>query len=123
MSESREYLKKTVENGSINISEEVLAVIAAAAAAEVEGVHSLSSNIGAEFVEMFGKKSAAKGVKISVADDGGITVDVFVLIGFGGAITDIARRVQDDVASAIESMSGMSVTAVNVHVTGVSFEK
>ena len=123
MAENREYLKKTVENGSINISEDVLAVIAAAAAAEVEGVQSLASNLGAEFAEMFGKKSQSKGVKLEIDEDGCIVVDVFLLVYYGGKITEIARKVQDAVIAALESMSGMTVKTVNVHITGVSFEK
>ncbi|MEG1857580.1 MAG: Asp23/Gls24 family envelope stress response protein [Pseudoflavonifractor sp.] len=124
MSENRDYVSRPDEMGNIHISEEVLAVIAAAAALEVEGVGSLSPNLGNDIVEMLGgKKNIAKGVRVSMNEDDSINVDVAVLIKYGYTILDVAKQVQNGVFSAIENMSGLTPACVNVSVGGITFEK
>ena len=121
MAESKEYLKHENEIGNVNISEDVIASIAAVSAAEVEGVSVLTSGIN--FSELFGgKKATSKGVKVVLGEDR-VTIDLFLSIRYGEVIPTIASQIQDKVMSAIESMTGLSVSAVNVHVAGVSFEK
>ena len=122
MNENKEYITQTEEMGSINISEDVLAAIAAIAISEVDGVSGLSANIGSDIAELLGKKSLTKGVKISLSESA-VRVDCFVLIQYGYTIPEVARNIQDDVTNAIESMTGLSVITVNVNVGGVSFEK
>lgn len=121
MADGREYVSRPDELGNIHISEEVLAVIAAAAALEVEGVGSLAANLGSDLAELLGKKSLSKGVHISVNEEEGVCVDVSILIRFGYTIPDVAKAVQDAVYTAIENTSGLSVECVNVHVGGVLF--
>ena len=121
MADAREYVSRPDELGNIHISEEVLAVIAAAAALEVEGVASLSANLGSDLAELLGKKNLAKGVHISVNEGEGVCVEVSILIKFGYTIPDVARAVQDNVYTAIENTSGLNVECVNVHVGGVVF--
>ncbi len=122
MAETREYVSRSDELGNIHISGEVLAVIAAAAALEVEGVSSLAANLGSDIAELLGKKNLAKGVHIQVADEM-VTVDVSVLVKYGYTIQDVAKNVQDAIKNGVESMSGLTVDAVNVNVGGVTFEK
>lgn len=123
MSEGREYVSRSDELGNIHISEEVLAVIAAAAALEVEGVGSLAANLGSDLVEMLGgRKNLSKGVHLTVTDEN-IAVDISILIKYGYVVPEVAKHVQDAVYTAIENMSGLTPECVNVHVAGVTFEK
>lgn len=123
MSESKDYISRSDELGNIHISEDVLAVIAAAAALEVEGVGSLSANLGTDLVEMLGgKKNLSKGVRLSV-EDGNITVDLSIMVKYGYVVPEVAKQVQDGVHTAIENMSGLTPACVNVHVAVVTFEK
>ncbi|SHI08232.1 Uncharacterized conserved protein YloU, alkaline shock protein (Asp23) family [Sporobacter termitidis DSM 10068] len=122
MGENKDYVTYSEERGSINISEEVLAVIAGSAALEIEGVAGLYSTPGRDFAGLLGKKNLAKGVKIRV-DDKTIVADLYIMAAFGCAVGDVGTAVQKAVATAIESTTGLSVTSVNVHVCGISFKK
>ena len=122
MSEGREYVSRSDELGNIHICEDVLAVIAAAATLEVEGVGSLSANLSTDLAELLGKKNLAKGVHISVQEES-IRVDLSILIKYGYTILDVAKKVQSAVFTAVENTSGLTVESVNVHVAGVCFER
>lgn len=122
MAENKEYISRADEMGNIHISEDVLAVIAAAATLEVEGVGSMAANLGNDIAELLGKKNMSKGIRISVDDDA-VTVDISLLIKYGNSIMEVAEKVQEAVTTAVEATSGLSVEAVNVHVCGVTFEK
>lgn len=113
MGENKEYLTHPEELGSIHISEEVLASIAAGAAVEVEGISGLMA--------MAAKKTAAKGVRVAVDEDG-VKLDLYVTIRYGCPIPDTAEKLQNAVFSAVESMTGFAVKAVNVHVGAVNFQ-
>lgn len=121
MAEMKDYLNQREENGNINIAEDVVASIAAVAASEVEGVASLTSS-SVDIAEFLGKKSVSKGVKIQITESA-TTVDIYLMIKYGCVIPSIAAAVQEAVANALESMAGLVVGAVNVHVTGITFEK
>ena len=123
MADGKEYISRSDELGNIHISEEVLAAIAAAAAMEVEGVGSLSTNLSSDIAELLGgKKNLSKGIHITVGEDS-VQVDLSILIKYGYTIIDVAKEVQSAVYHAIENTSGLTVECVNVHVAGVSFER
>lgn len=122
MSESKEYLVQPVEKGTVNISEEVVAAIAALAISEVEGVYGLSSSFTADLKEMLGRKNMSKGVKLTIEDEV-VTVECFVVITYGSEIPAVAANIQDAVITAIESMAGLKVAAVNVDICGISAPK
>lgn len=122
MSENKEYISRPDEMGTIHISEEVLAVIAAAAALEVEGVGSMAANLGSDIAELLGKKNMAKGIRIRLNGEA-VVVDLSLLVKYGHPVTDVAKKVQEAVVNAVEATSGLPVEAVNVHVGGVTFEK
>ena len=122
MAEGKEYITCPDELGSIHISEDVLAVTAAAAALEVEGVGGLAANLGNNIAELLvGRKNLSKGVRVAMVEST-VTVDISVLVRYGSAVQKVARGVQDAVANAIEIASGMTVDTVNVHVVGVTFD-
>ncbi|HIY16324.1 MAG TPA: Asp23/Gls24 family envelope stress response protein [Candidatus Intestinimonas stercorigallinarum] len=122
MGEGKEYVSRSDELGNIHISEEVLAVIAAAAVLEVEGFGGLAANLGTDLAELLGKKNLSRGIHIQVEEET-VTVDLSILVKYGYTIPDVARAVQEAVASSIEATSGLPVAAVNVNVGGVVFEK
>ena len=122
MNDKKEYISQQDELGSFNISEEVIAVIAAVAATDVEGVSGLAANLGADIAELLGKKNLSKGVKIQLADSV-VTVTISILVKYGYTIPDVAKKVQEEVGAAIEAMTGLDVSAVNVHIAGIYFDK
>lgn len=122
MGEGREYVSRTDELGSIHISEEVLAVISAAAALEVEGVGGLAANLGSDLAELMGKKNLSRGIRLRVEEEA-VTVDVAILVKYGFPVAEVGKAVQEAVANSVEATSGLTVAAVNVNVGGVVFEK
>lgn len=122
MSEGREYFTQVEELGNIQISEEVIASIAAVAAVEVEGVASLAANLGSDIAELLGKKNLSKGVRLQMNEDA-IVVDLSILVQYGSSIQDVAKMVQDAVMSGVADMTGLKVSYVNVHVAGIAFPK
>ena len=121
MGDNKEYVTQVDELGNIHISEEVLAVITAAAALEVEGISSLAGG-GKDISELLGKKNMTRGVHVQVLDDS-VQVELSVMVKYGYTILDVARAVQDAVSTNIESMSGLKVAAVNINVGGITFER
>ena len=124
MGESKEYMTLPEENGSINISEEVIAAIAVGAVRDVEGVSGMMTNLGGSVTDLVTKKNAQKGTKGVKIDMTGtaLVLDVYLTVKFGTPIPEVAENAQKAVISAVEAMTGCSVGAVNVHVGGVSFE-
>ena len=117
MADSKEYWTSASDQGSVRISEDVIASIAAIAASETEGVGNLYSGIGTNVAEFLGKKSLAKGVKVDLVE-----VEVSLLAQYGYNICEVSKNVQSAVRSSIQSMTGMRTSAVNINVGGVSFE-
>ncbi|MDP4109625.1 MAG: Asp23/Gls24 family envelope stress response protein [Bacillota bacterium] len=122
MADNKDYWASLQEQGSVRISEDVVASIAALAASEVKGVSSLSSGLGGDIAELLGKRNLSRGVKIQFTGDE-VIIDIFLLIKYGYVICDVAGKVQESVISAVESMTGLKVNAANIHVTGVFFER
>lgn len=123
MGENKEYVSRPDDMGNVHISEDVLAVIAAASAREVEGVGGLTAHLGTDLAEqLLGKKNQTKGVHILVEEDT-VTMELSILIKYGCIIPDVARAVQESVISAVEATSGLTVKAVNIHVCGIVFGK
>lgn len=102
MSESKQYITQKQENGSVMISEEVIAVIVEHAVTEVEGVAGLAPKPGADIADLIGKKNWGKGMKIVIAEDNSMTIDCNVTIAYGHSVVDVAGAVQNAVRSAVE---------------------
>lgn len=120
MSESKEYYSRSEEHGDVYISQDVLEMIAGAAALEVEGVSGLAGNSVGE--QLLGRKKLSKGISILWESDN-ITVDVSIQIKYGSIIPEVAKKVQESIMSSVEAVSGLKVAAVNVRVGGVTFDK
>ena len=98
-----------LENGgTIRYANEVIAIIAGVAAGEVDGIAGMATSGG--------------GIKIEVAGED-VGVEIYIVVEYGSPIQKVASEVQENVRKAIETMTGLHVVKVDVHVQGVSFEK
>ena len=123
MAEKKEYYTQEMENGSIQISEDVVASVTGMAVLEVEGVCGLSSSIGTDIAEMLGMKTLSKGVRLSTTETGALRIDCDVVSKFGQNIFELAKNVQENVKSSVESVTGLRVAEVNVTVCGIALPK
>lgn len=119
MAENKQYITQIQDNGSVMISEDVIGTIVAHAVEEVEGVVGLTVKPGVDIVELIGKKNWGKGMKIVIADDESLSVDCNVTVAYGQSVVAVANAIQESVRSAVESTTGVKVTAVNVNVCGI----
>ena len=119
MAENKQYITQMQDNGSVLISEDVIVTIVAHAVEEVEGVVGLNVKPGADIIEMIGKKSWGKGLKITIAEDETLTVDCNITVAYGQSVVTVANAVQASVTNALESMAGVKIAAVNVNVCGI----
>ena len=119
MADNKQYVTQVQENGSVMISEDVIAAIVAQAIKDVEGVVSLNVKPGADIVDMIGVKNWGKGTKIQISEDNSLTIDCQVVIGYDQSVVGVAQAVQNAVTGAVESMTGVKVSAVNVNVCGI----
>lgn len=108
--------------GEVQIANEVVSSIAGISAAEIEGVDSMAGGFAGELVGKFGAKNLSKGVKVEVQDDSA-TVDLAINMKYGYNIPKTCQQVQEKVAQAINSMTGLTVKQVNVRIAGVSLEQ
>ena len=107
------------EQESLQISNEVIAVIAGVAVSEVSGVASMAGGFAGGISEVLsGKKNMAKGIKVEKTENK-IKIDVNIIVEYGTRIPDVAFEIQNRVKKAVENMTGMNVEEVNVHVQGV----
>ena len=123
MAEDRKGFKiKDDKLGEVKIADEVVAIIAGLAATEVEGVSSMAGNITNELVSKLGMKNLSKGIRVEVID-GVVSVDVALNIAYGYTIIDVSSKVQEKVKSAIETMTGLEVSGVNIRIASVDMGK
>ncbi|MBR4057700.1 MAG: Asp23/Gls24 family envelope stress response protein [Oscillospiraceae bacterium] len=116
-----EYITCQDEKGSVNISEDVVAVVVGAAITEVEGIAGLAGSVGSDLIELFSKKNTTRGIKVQF-EGTCIILDIPVTVRYGFAIASVAKKAQDAVTAAVEAMIGFT-PVVNVHVSGVAFDK
>lgn len=120
----REYIGFTEDKGNIKISEDVVAAIVATACTDTDGVAAMANaSQSADFAEFFSKKSAARGVRVDFNDDNSCNVNVFLMVKFGAAVTEVAKNTQEAVKSAVEAMAGIKVNQVDVFISGIVFPK
>lgn len=107
--------------GEVQIADEVVAIIARLAATEVEGVASMAGNITNELVSRLGMKNLSRGVKVTVMGSE-VSVDLALNMTYGYSIRKTSEKVQEKVKSAIENMTGLSVSDVNIRIAGVDMK-
>ena len=115
----------TIQNdagkGEVKIADEVVAIIAALAATEVEGIASMAGNITNELISRLGMKNLSKGVKVDVLE-GVVTVSLTLNLKYNYSVVEVSGKVQEKVKNAIENMTGLEVADVNIKVAGVEME-
>ena len=118
MADNKQFITQEQENGSVIISEDVICTIVNQAVNEVEGVIGLAAKAGMEIVELIGKKNWNRGMKIAV-NENAVSIDCNVIVSYGQSVVAVAKAVQEAITTAVESMTGVKVTAVNVNVCGI----
>ena len=111
-------IQNDASKGEIKIADEVVAIIAALAATEVEGVASMAGNITNELIGKLGMMNLSKGVKVDVLE-GIVTVSLALNLKYNYSIVEVSARVQEKVKNAIENMTGLEVSIVNVRIATV----
>jgi len=119
MGENKGYIRNADDKGSVNISDEVVAIISAVAATEVEGVHGLFISHGKEVTRVQGKRGLSKGIKVTLEGDD-ISIDVNVIADMGCSVHDVGVQVQNAVITAVEDAVGIKIGTVNVNICGIS---
>ncbi len=108
------------DNNGIKISSDVVAVIAGVAVSEVAGVYGMAGGFAGGISEVLsGKKNLSKGIKVEVGEKE-TKIDVNIIVEYGTRIPDVAFEIQNRVKKAVETMTGLKVVEVNVHVQGVN---
>ena len=108
MAENKDYMSKELENGALHINEDVITTVAVAALKDVEGVVSLRGD--------------RKGLHVILGDDA-VAIECGLVVLYGQSVVGIAKNVQNAVTNAVESMTGLKVSRVDVNVTGISMGK
>lgn len=111
------------EEDNINIAEEVITTITGIAVSEISGVAEMAGGIAGGITEVLsGKKNLSKGIKAET-DGNNVKIDVNIIVNYGVRIPDVAFDIQNKVKQSVETMTGLKVNEVNVHVQGVNIEK
>ena len=111
-------IKEETSYGQVQIAGDVVAVIAGIAASEVDGVYKLAGNLSNEIASRLGRKNPAKGVKVDLIP-GEVRVDLGIIVYYEYKIKKVSEQVQEKVKQAIETMTGLNVTKVNIREAGV----
>jgi uncharacterized alkaline shock family protein YloU len=117
-----EMINTQPKEDKIKISEDVIATIAGIAASENENLASMSGGFVDGIAGMLGRKSPSKGVRVEIKDNT-VIIDMSVVMQYGCKIHEVSRDMQNRVRQAVETMTGMVVTSVNINVLGVSLGK
>ena len=120
--QNNEYSLQEETLGTVTFNSDVIATIAGLAAVEVEGVAGMAGGVVSGVTELLGRKNFTKGVKVTLSAED-CEVDLNIIITYGVRIPDVTAKIQRDVKSSIETMTGLNVKSVDVHVQGVQFEK
>ncbi len=116
------YVLQEENVGAVQIANDVVEMIAALAATEIEGVSAMAGNITHELMSRVGVKNLSKGVKADIYNKT-VTVDVAIIVVYGYNIPAVSQKVQAKVKTAIENMTGLEVTDVNIRIAGVDMQQ
>ena len=116
MADNKQYIMQNQDNGNILISEDVIGTIVAQAVSEVQGVVGLSTKPGADIAEKIGRKNWGKGIKVIVDEDNKVSINCNVIVTYGQNVVAVASAVQVAIYNAVDAMTGVKVSSVNVNV-------
>ena len=109
--------------GNIKISIDVVSTIAGVATMNCDGVYGMAGTLAGDIAERLGakKRNQNKGVKVDMTETNA-SVDLYIIVKYGVRIPELAWEIQESVKNNIESMTGLTVDKVNIHIEGVNFE-
>ncbi len=111
--------KKEEEIGRVNISEEVIATIAGAAAVECYGLVGMSSTkLKDGIAQLLGREDLKKGVEVSIEGEE-VVLNLFIIVGYGVNIAEVSRNVMERVKFNVEKQTGLKVKSININVQGI----
>lgn len=110
-----------IDVGSVRISPDVVSAIAFVATTEIDGIAGMAQNITGGIAELLGKKNATRGIKVEI-NEGVAAIDAYIIVQYGAIIPDVSGKLQEKIKQNVETMTGIKVDRVNVHVQGVKFE-
>ncbi len=113
---------QTHEYGSVNISEDVIEVIASIAATEIPGVAGMNGGFTGGITDMLGMSNLSKGVKVELGQEE-LVVSAYIIVEYGENIIEISKKVQENIKKSIETMTGLEVVKVVVNVQGIKIKK
>ena len=119
MAETKQYITQENKEGMIMISEDVIASIVVHALSEVEGVVGLSNKLGFDIYQIIGMGSRSKSMKIEIAENNDLSISCDISIAYGHSVVTVAKAAQAAIINAVESISGVRSTSVNVNVSDV----
>ena len=114
-------ISKDNGTGVVAVADDVLAMIAGLAATEVEGVSAIGGNITGEMISKAGAKSLSKGIRVNVSDNK-VKIDLAVVMEYGFSIPVTCGKIQEKVKTAVENMTGMACSDVNIRIAGVKLK-
>lgn len=111
------------EMGKLVLSEEAIATIAGAAAIECYGVVGMAGRKMTDGLsELLGMENLAKGVSVSIDGDQ-LYIELFVILGYGVKISEVARMIIDKVRYTVEKITGLKVSKVTVSVESIRLQE
>ena len=113
-----ERYSEAADIGTVKIADDVVALIAAFAAMEVEGVSGMAGGLTMDAVSRGGMKRLGKTVKVEISGDG-VSADLSIELVYGYSIPETCSKVQNRVRTAVENMTGLKVLDVNIRVAGI----
>lgn len=119
MADNKQYVTHVKDQGRILVSEDVISAIAVQSLADIEGYAGLDVKPGADIVELIGKSSWGKGVKVTISEEDEVIVECNIIVYYGSSVVTVAGAVQEAVGNAVRSVVGIDKVNVNVNVCGI----
>ena len=110
------------ESGTTYITDNVVAITAGLAATEVEGVAGMSGGIAEGIAKRLGRKNLSQGIKVDISDEDCV-IDIYIIVKYGAKIPNVSNTIREKTKKAVEDTVGLKVTAVNIHVQGLSMDE
>ena len=119
MADNKQYIIQECVNGSVLISEDVVATIALHAISEVEGFAGLTAKYNADFAELLHAKNWGKGIRVYISEKNEVVVECNVVVAYGCVVHSVAEAMQEAILSAVSSVTGIQLEAVNINICGI----
>ena len=115
-------LQENTKFGEVRIADDVISMIAAISATEVDGVAGMSGNITSDLISRLGVKNLSRGVKVTIAEEK-VSIELSLELKYGVSLPKVCKSVQEKVKSSVETMTALTVDEVNIRIAGIALEK